>query len=338
MATKENEEDKIDSALKHLEISSSLDSNNELDQLLIIQILINKKKLYDQALQRISKVEGNISKENMNKLKKLKSCALNNKAMNLYENNKENNVEESLNLLNQSIKIKEDDSVKKNRLQIFSYSFTRKILDQKHKEIPKLFKITKEFKYKSKEMEDFLDINQHISNFCDCLYICEFHTKETYEKSLFNFLEYIRKGINDDYYDLKYNILKLNFLNNIEKDSNLFLNQEMNICEVLIDKINNYIKRYEDNNFYIDLKTFVLIILARIYFKKNDKIAKKLFLELLETKKKEGENLDLLQVEAHIDLSEIELRGKNYLNGYKNIEKLIKIINKKFEENNIDFE
>jgi hypothetical protein len=211
-------------------------------------------------------------------------------------------------------------------------------LDKKYKEIPKLFEISKEFKYKSKEMEDFLDIYQHISNFCDCLYICEFHTKETYEKSLFNFLEYIRKGINDEYYDTKYKILKLNFVDNIEKDSNFFLNQETNICEVLIDKINNYIKRYEDNNFYIDLKLFVLIILARIYFKKNDKIAKKLFLEFLETKKKEGENLDLMQVEAHIDLSAIELEEKNYLNGYKNIEKLIKIIDKKFEENNIDFE
>jgi len=338
LAQKENEEDKIDSALKHLEISSSLDSDNEYIKLLIIQILITKKKLYDQALQRISKVEGNISKENINTLKNLKACALNNKAMNLYENNKEDNIEESLNLLNQSIKVKEDESVKKNRLQVFSNSFIIKIIDKKYEEIPKLFEMAKGFKYKSKEMEDFLDINQHISDFCDCLYICKFHTKETYEKSLFNFLEYIRKGINDEEYDVKYKILKINFSDNIEKDSNLFLRQESNICEVLIDKINNYIKRYEDNNLYINLKSFFLIKLARIYFKKNDKMAKKLFIELLETKEKEGEYLDLLQVEAYLDLSTIELEEKNYLKGYKNIGKLIKIINKKFEENNLDFE
>ena len=57
LAKKENEEDKIDSALKHLEISSSLDSDNEQDQLLIIQILINKKNYMIKPYKELVKLK-----------------------------------------------------------------------------------------------------------------------------------------------------------------------------------------------------------------------------------------------------------------------------------------
>lgn len=49
---KENKEEKIDKVLSHLEKSLNFDINNEQAQILIINILIFFKKLYDKGLEK----------------------------------------------------------------------------------------------------------------------------------------------------------------------------------------------------------------------------------------------------------------------------------------------
>ena len=210
LAIKENKEEKVDSALRHSEKSLSLDRNNEDFKFLIIEILIYGKQSYDKALEKIRDLETNISKEKKNYLKNLKAAALNNKANDLNLTD----LEGALNLANKAIEIEPSenlDIIKKNRLDKFKKLFAQKITDHKFEEIPKLFEKGNKFKFKSKEMENYLDINKHLSKCFEYKYLVKYAKKETYENIILNTLEYIRKGISEDNFELKYEFLKLIF-------------------------------------------------------------------------------------------------------------------------------
>ena len=343
-AIKENEEGKFDDALSHLERSSNLDSdNNEKAQILSISILIFNKKLYDKALQKISNLEYSVSREKIQQLKTLKASALNNKASDLAKTD----LEESLNLVNKAIEIESvehQDIFKRNRYDKFSKLFAKRIIDKQFEEIPKLFEKTQNYKFKSEDMEKYLDVNQHISNFFKFIYLNKVHTKETYEKIITNCLEYLRKGTNEENFRLKYEVLKVFFSENIKKDTDLFLEKnnvrkKPKIYEIIIETINNYIQKYKDNDWYIDLKSYVIFDIAQIYFEKDNKIAKKLFTEFLDMKEEEErEILEGNQVEANINLCQIDLDEREYFSGYTKIENLLKLIGRKYAESNIDFE
>lgn len=242
-----------------------------------INILIFKKKLYDKALQKIYNLEASVSNEKSQELKSLKASALNNKASDLPQND----LEESLNLINQAIDIDSEENVFKNhRYNKFSKLFAKKLIDKKFEEIPEIFEKAKNYKYKSREMEEYLDINQHISDFFKLIYLNKVHTKTTYEKIILNCLEYMRKGIKEENFKIKYQVLQFFFSDNIKKDSDLFLENKENktksskLYENIIEKINNYIQNYKDNEWYSDFKSYILYDIASLYFEKDNKTAK----------------------------------------------------------------
>ena len=168
---------------------------------------------------------------------------------------KEEKFDSALSLINKAIEIErtEDSELNILRLTLFEKIFMQKIFDKKFEEIPKLFEIGNKYKFKTKEMENFLDINKHLSICFEYKYLVKYTKKETYENIILNILEYIRKGINGDNFELKFGHLKRIFSEDIEKDSDLFLNQvkqnnnkngifnykvELELYENIINKIN----------------------------------------------------------------------------------------------------
>ena len=60
-------------------------------------------------------------------------------------------------------------------------------------------------------MKNYLDINKHISKCFEYKYLQENANKEIYENIILNTLEYIRKGLNEDNFELKFELLKAIF-------------------------------------------------------------------------------------------------------------------------------
>ena len=363
LAEKEFKEEKIDASLAHFEKSLTLKPNNKGCQFWIITILIVKKSLYEKALIKINELEKNISKEDINSLNELKALALNNLAINKYKNN----LEECLNLLNQAIELDQKDVYKENRFIKFKIFYVKKIEMNKYNEIPSLFKKTLNYKYLSKKMEDYLNINKYISNYFEGIYLSKDKTITKFKKSLKYLLTYIRVGLKEEDFDAKSHILFQNFFENLEENYNSFIKydiapnkfrftntlkkekkliitnnindiNQLEIYKELINEINNYIQKYKDINQYKELKSLLIFKLGNIYLEKenNYKLSKELYLEFLKTKK--GENLDKLQVQAYLNLGIIELEEQKYLESFESQENLINLINKKYnEKEHLDF-
>ena len=206
---------------------NSLDSLIERKKLKKIKGMIENKESCDKVLERIKDFGKNGSEKFLNVLRQLKSITLNKKALNLPENR----IEESLILLNQSIELNpKDDDIKENRFIKFQNLYVQKINENKYEDIPRIFHIANNsYKYKSNQMKKFLDINNHFSNYFENL-------NKNYKNCINNCLEYIRKGKDEgnyQNYEAKVEILINNFLENIEKDSNLFLRDKVEAEEIL---------------------------------------------------------------------------------------------------------
>ena len=110
------EQKNIDDAIRNVEIAIEKNPEEENFKMLNIKLLMEKKS-YDEILIKINEIENNISNENIKTLKKFKSVALNNKAVEILSNN---NLEESLVLLNESVELDpENDTIKSNRFVYF---------------------------------------------------------------------------------------------------------------------------------------------------------------------------------------------------------------------------
>ena len=305
---------------------NSLDSLIERENLKKIKGMIENKESCDKVLERIEDLEKNGSEKFLNMLRQLKSITLNKKALNLQENR----IEESLILLNQSIELNpKDDDIKENRFIKFQNLYVQKINENKYEDIPRIFHIANNsYKYKSNQMEKFLDINNHFSNYFENLH-------KNYKNCINNCLEYIRKGKDEgnyQNYEAKVNILINNFLENIEKDSNLFLRDKVEAEEIL-SVINEFVKLYSEEKYYIKLKTNVTFKFAKIYLNNDNDYSEKLFTEFLIMKEKEEEK-DLIIV-AYIYLIKIKLDKEKYLEGYKISNTSLQFLEEKLRDNTI---
>ena len=252
MAKKEEEEEKIDDAIKHLEESLRLEPNNENCNLKLIAILVNKKELYSKALKKIIEFEKICSEENLKILKNLKAATLNNIALKLPENEEE----KILSLLNQAIEEEENDLIKENRFTKFNNFYIKKFNNGKYDEIPALFKKAFKFKFLSNKLKNYLDINKYISDCLESLYGNKNYTiKKKYSNSINYFLEYIEKGKNENDFNGKYNRLQTCFLDNIENDYKSFkkFNESKNVDNSfsIIKKKNSTINNKETSSLNI---------------------------------------------------------------------------------------
>ena len=181
-----------------------------------------------------------ILKELSEPILKFKAVILNNKALSLSDDK----IEECLNLLNQAIEIDPNNGdFKNNRFVKFRALYVKKIKNKNFQEIPIIFYEAMKYKYLSKEMEDYLNINKSISNYFDRFYgnEKEIISIQKYKIGFSYFLDYIRYGDKEDDFEGKCNLLLDNFLGNIEKDAAFFLSDKKNSFGVLYDTIINNI-------------------------------------------------------------------------------------------------
>ena len=305
---------------------NSLDSLIERKKLKKIKGMIENKESCDKVLERIKDFGKNGSEKFLNVLRQLKSITLNKKALNLPENR----IEESLILLNQSIELNpKDDDIKENRFIKFQNLYVQKINENKYEDIPRIFHIANNsYKYKSNQMKKFLDINNHFSNYFENLH-------KNYKNCINNCLEYIRKGKDEgnyQNYEAKVEILINNFLENIEKDSNLFLRDKVEAEEIL-SVINGFVKLYSKEKYYIELKTNVTFKFAKIYLNNDNDYSEELLTEFLKMKEKQEEK-DLI-IMAYIYLIEIKLDREKYLEGYKISNTSLQFLEEKLRDNTI---
>ena len=269
-----------------------------------------------------------------------------------------NNIEASLNLLYQALEIKQSDKKVINETKIYLFDafkkvYIKKIRNKQYEEIPNVFKKASEFKFITEEMKTFLNLHKNISNFFESLYDKKDNINNKYKKLSTNFFEFICEGVNDPYYNLIINSLVNIYLTSIINDSSYFIEkiQEKNIlsgnnkneknesemCEMIVLEINGYIKKRKDNSIIKDLKSLIILKFAKIYFEgKHFKLAEKLFNDFLFCKNKDNFCRD--QILANINISQIKFYEKKYIEGYKIIDNLNSLINKKFINNKLDIE